>query len=355
MMVLNCHASFYVHEESGPLRLRLPRHTTRARYMRSLNFTWASRGRRAVVLSGTSITGAGAPALEEPCLPGALHSHNSCGNCARCRGSSGLRGAIRHRSARTCAVIRAVERGKSRYRPTKSDTTAPRPASRADGSKVWERRAERMRRMPAASGRPRRSGRARGARRAGGRTETRRDAAESVLRARGVARLRRPRRRPKLPVAIPALSRVVAGAAVCPPGSRPGAAPARARRSLVLVRLLKRDARRATRRPHIARGQTAQASRGMQRRTCRARGATAMPGVPRARVSQMRRGRISAKSLWVAEHLVDRVEARRARVGLWMHDCGVGDVPRRGHGAPTFSADGRDRQRRLGRTEERKS
>jgi hypothetical protein len=67
-----------------------------------------------------------------------------------------------------------------------------------------------------------------------------------------------------------------------------------------------------------------------------------MPGVPRARVSQMRRGRISVKSLRVGEHLVDRVKARRARAGLCEHDCGVGDVFRRGHGAPTFSADGRD-------------
>jgi hypothetical protein len=80
-----------------------------------------------------------------------------------------------------------------------------------------------------------------------------------------------------------------------------------------------------------------------------------MPGVPRARVSQMRRGRISAKSLWDDEHLVDRVEARRAHVGLCEHDCGVGDVLRRVHGAPTFNADGCDGQRRLGRTEERKS
>jgi hypothetical protein len=41
--------------------------------------------------------------------------------------------------------------------------------------------------------------------------------------------------------------------AACPPDSRPGSAPARARRSLVLVRLLKRDARRGTRRAHIER------------------------------------------------------------------------------------------------------
>jgi hypothetical protein len=78
-----------------------------------------------------------------------------------------------------------------------------------------------------------------------------------------------------------------------------------------------------------------------------------MPGVPRARVSQMRKGRISAKSLWVDEHHVNRVEARRAHVGLCGHGCSVGDVLRR-HGAPGFIADGRDRQRRLGRTEKRK-
>jgi hypothetical protein len=78
-----------------------------------------------------------------------------------------------------------------------------------------------------------------------------------------------------------------------------------------------------------------------------------MPGVPRARVSQMRRGRVSAVSLWGDEHLVDRVEARRARVGLCEQDCGVSDVLRRVHGAPIFHVNGCHQQGRLGRAEER--
>jgi hypothetical protein len=79
--------------------------------MKSLNFTRASRGRKTVVLSGTSMTGAEAPALEEPSLPDALHSQNSCGKCARCRGSSGLRGATRHRiRAHVCRHTRRRDR-----------------------------------------------------------------------------------------------------------------------------------------------------------------------------------------------------------------------------------------------------
>jgi hypothetical protein len=125
-------------------------------------------------------------------------------------------------SAHACAVIRAVERGQSRYRHTKSRTTKLRPARWAGGPKARERRAERMRRMQGASGRLRRSGRGQVARRARGRKKAPRDAADSVLRARGVAEIQRPRRRPKLRPAPPDFSCVLAGASCVSSGLATG-------------------------------------------------------------------------------------------------------------------------------------
>jgi hypothetical protein len=58
-------------------------------------------------------------------------------------------------STRTRAAVRAVERGEPRYRQTKTCSTAARPAGRAGGPNARERRAERMRRMQGARGRPR--------------------------------------------------------------------------------------------------------------------------------------------------------------------------------------------------------
>jgi hypothetical protein len=74
-----------------------------------------------------------------------------------------------------------------------------------------------------------------------------------------------------------------------------------------------------------------------------------MPGVPRARVSQMRRGRVSVKSLWVDEHLVDRVEARCvhalcARMTAASATSAGGSAARRSS-TPTSMTDGRAKAR----------
>jgi hypothetical protein len=202
--------------------------------MRSLNFTWASRGRKTVVLSGTSMTGADAPAFEKTFHPQALHSHKSGRRCARRHVSSRLRAAAHRRiRARKRAAMGAVERGEPRYRQTKTCLTAVGPARCAGGSKARERRAERMRRMEPASGRPRRRGRGRDARRAGGRR--RRGATpRRAFCARGESR--RSDVRVGGPSCGPLLRLYRASPparAAYPPDSRPGSAPARARRSFV--------------------------------------------------------------------------------------------------------------------------
>jgi hypothetical protein len=228
--------------------------------MTSLAYTCASRECSTVALPGADVAGTDAPALEETSHPRALHSQESCRRCARRRGSPGLRDAIRHRiRAHVCRHTRRREEMVTLWPyDIAHEGTQARGLSWRVGSAGAARGADAADEM--ASGRPRRSGRGQDARRAVG-ARRRGAIPRRVFCERGESRGSDVRVSGPSCGPLLQLSRASSLArAVYPPDSLPGSAPGRARRSLVLVRLLKRDARRTTRIAHIARARTARAS-----------------------------------------------------------------------------------------------
>jgi hypothetical protein len=173
--------------------------------MRSLALTWASQARTAIALP-VDVVDADAPALKKMRARCTRQSHAGVVRGAAAHPDFALLTAIV--SARTCAAMRAVDSDRERRitlspyavaldsSPARALSWRAKSAGTACGADVPGWRWRGVERDAMAEGRS--------ARRAAGRKEVRREAAESVLRARVAAWIRRPRPRSMVRVAPPA-------------------------------------------------------------------------------------------------------------------------------------------------------